>query len=40
MGIPAIVAIEGLLAWAKDGDWVELDGSAGTVRRIPPAAKE
>jgi rifampicin phosphotransferase len=36
MGIPAIVSIPGVTTWLKDGDWVELDGAAGVVRRIPP----
>jgi len=35
MGIPAIVSIPGLTTWLKNGDWVELDGAAGVVRRIP-----
>ncbi len=34
MGIPAIVSISGVTRWLKDGDWVEMDGSRGTVRRI------
>jgi hypothetical protein len=34
MGIPAIVAIDGLTQWVKDNDMVELDGSAGIVRKI------
>lgn len=34
MGIPAIVAIGGVTAWAKTGDWLELDGSSGVVRRV------
>jgi rifampicin phosphotransferase len=36
MGIPAIVSIPGVTTWLKDGDWVELDGASGVVRRIPP----
>ena len=36
LGIPAIVAIPGVTSWLKDGDWVELDGSSGTVKRIEP----
>lgn len=36
LGIPAIVAIPGLMDWLRDGDWVELDGSSGSVRRIEP----
>ena len=34
LGIPAIVSIPGVTRWLKDGDWVELDGAAGVVRRI------
>jgi phosphohistidine swiveling domain-containing protein len=37
LGIPAIVAIDGITRWLKDGDWVELDGSTGIVRKIGPA---
>jgi len=39
MGIPAIVSIPGVTRWLKDGDWVELDGSAGVVHRIAPQGK-
>lgn len=34
MGIPAIVGINNLLSTLKDGDKVEMDGSAGTIRII------
>jgi rifampicin phosphotransferase len=34
LGIPAIVAIPNVTTWLKDGDWVELDGSSGTVKRM------
>lgn len=34
MGIPAIVSIAGVTNWLKDGDWVEMDGSTGIVRRL------
>ena len=34
MRIPAIVSIPGITRWLKDGDWVELDGASGVVRRI------
>ncbi|MGH2362189.1 MAG: PEP-utilizing enzyme, partial [bacterium] len=40
MGIPSIVSIAGLTRWLKDGDWVELDGSSGVVRRVEPAERE
>jgi pyruvate,water dikinase len=36
MGVPAIVSIPGVTQWLSDGDWVELDGTAGVVRRIAP----
>lgn len=34
LGLPAVVSISGLTAWLKTGDWVELDGSTGVVRKI------
>ncbi len=40
MGIPSIISIAGVTRWLKDGDWVELDGSSGVVRRIEPAERE
>jgi rifampicin phosphotransferase len=42
LGIPAVISIPGLLDWLQDGDEVELDGAAGTVRRLVDvsAAKE
>jgi rifampicin phosphotransferase len=42
LGIPAVISIPGLLEWLHDGDEVELDGAAGTVRRLVDvsAAKE
>jgi pyruvate,water dikinase len=36
MGIPAIVSLAGVTRWLKDGDWVELDGSSGVVRKVSP----
>jgi pyruvate,water dikinase len=36
MGIPAVVSIDGVVAWLADGDWVELDGTTGVVRKVPP----
>ncbi len=32
--IPAIVSLPGLTKWLEDGDWVEMDGSNGIVRRL------
>ena len=34
LGLPAIVALAGVTAWLRDGDWVELNGSTGVVRRL------
>jgi pyruvate,water dikinase len=34
LGIPAVVSVAGLTRWLKDGDWVELDGAGGVVRRL------
>ena len=36
LGIPAIVSLPGLTRWLSNGDWVEMNGSTGIVRRIPP----
>ena len=40
MGIPSIVSVAGVTRWLKDGDWVELDGKSGVVRRVEPPGKE
>jgi pyruvate,water dikinase len=32
--IPAVIAVDGLTTWLETGDVVELDGRAGTIRRI------
>ncbi len=37
LGIPAVVSVAGVTRWLKDGDWVELDGAAGVVRRLSRA---
>jgi rifampicin phosphotransferase len=34
LGLPAVIAIPGLLDWLQDGDEVELDGASGVVRRL------
>ncbi len=36
MGLPTVVALAGLTRWLNDGDWVEMDGRLGTVRKIAP----
>ncbi len=39
LGIPAVVSVAGLTRWVKDGDWVELNGASGVVRRLTYAKK-
>jgi pyruvate,water dikinase len=34
LGIPAVVSLPGVIGWLRDGDWVEMDGRAGSVRRV------
>jgi pyruvate,water dikinase len=34
LGIPTVTSLPGLMRWLRDGDWVELDGTAGSVRRL------
>jgi len=38
MRIPAVVSLPGISSALSDGDWVELDGAAGTVRRLQNGA--
>lgn len=40
MGIPAVVALAGVTDWLVDGDWIEMDGRLGTVKRIKNEADE
>jgi len=37
LGLPAVVAIDGLTTWLQSGDEVELDGRTGDVRRLKRA---
>lgn len=39
LGLPAVVALAGVTAWLKDGDWVEMDGGSGIVRRLASPAE-
>ena len=39
-GIPAVLAVPGATARLKDGDWVIVDGSRGTVAPCPEAEAE
>jgi pyruvate,water dikinase len=36
--LPAVVSISGLMAWLRDGDLVEFDGSSGVVRKLSSPA--
>ncbi len=40
LGIPAVVGLRGLTTWLADGDWVELDGGTGVVRRLSRDGKK
>ncbi len=33
LGIPTVVGLAGAMTWIQDGDWLELDGSTGQVRK-------
>lgn len=35
IGLPTVVGLMGLMAWLRDGDWVEMDGSTGSVTKVP-----
>ena len=34
LGLPAIVGVEDACQWLEDGDWVELNGATGTIRKF------
>jgi pyruvate,water dikinase len=34
LNIPAVVGVENACQWLEDGDWVELDGATGVIRRL------
>ena len=38
LGLPTVINLAGACQWLRDGDWVEIDGSSGVVRRIAPVA--
>lgn len=38
MGIPAIVSISGVTGWTKTGEWLEMDGATGVVRKTSAAS--
>ncbi|MDY0814371.1 PEP/pyruvate-binding domain-containing protein [Kitasatospora purpeofusca] len=37
LGIPTVVAVPGATTAIADGAWIEIDGTAGTVRLLPPS---
>ena len=37
LGIPTVVAVPGATTAIPDGAWIEIDGTAGTVRLLPPS---
>ena len=34
LGVPAVVGVEDACRWLQDGDWVELNGASGHIRRL------
>ncbi|MGH7944107.1 MAG: PEP/pyruvate-binding domain-containing protein, partial [Opitutaceae bacterium] len=40
MGIPAIVSISGVTAWVQTGEWLEMDGGTGVVRKLADSENE
>lgn len=36
LGLPTVVSVPGLTSWLEDGDWVEIDGSTGTIAKAHP----
>lgn len=40
LGIPAVFGVPGASEWLRDGDWIELDGGSGTVRRLRRSDEE
>ena len=34
LGLPAVVGVENACRWLQDGDWVELNGATGHIRRL------
>lgn len=40
MGIPTIVGLTDATRWLRDGDWAEMDGRSGVVRKVPAPAQE
>jgi pyruvate,water dikinase len=37
LSIPAVVGVDDACRWLVDGDWVELDGSSGLIRKLRQA---
>ena len=37
LNIPAVVGVDDACEWLSDGDWVELDGATGLIRKLEPA---
>jgi pyruvate,water dikinase len=40
LGIPAVVSASGITRWLQDGDFIEMDGATGIVRRIGTSSGE
>ena len=37
IGLPTVVGLPGVTRWVQDGNWVEMDGSTGTVVKVSPS---
>ena len=40
LGLPMVTDLGGITTSLADGDWVEMDGRSGAVRRVPPSATD
>jgi pyruvate,water dikinase len=40
LGVPTVVAVQGATTAIRDGDWIEIDGAAGTVRFLEAGSLE
>jgi len=34
LGLPCVVGVENACSWLRDGEWVEINGATGTIRRL------
>ena len=34
LGLPCVVGVENACSWLEDGEWIEINGATGTIRRL------